>query len=77
MATVISNEQFKSYSFIRFRSMLSDGVKQFGYTALARKSGVARSTLSRLVKGEITDVKLSTAQCIQIAIFLLKRKRLT
>ena len=69
-----NNEQFNTYSFVRFRSMLANGVEKFGYTAISRKSGIARSTLYRIIQGDIIDVKLSTAQLIQTAIMALKKK---
>lgn len=69
-----NNEQFNTYSFIRFRSMLADGVEKFGYSKISRKSGIARSTLYRIIQGDITDVKLSTAQLIQTTIMALRKK---
>lgn len=69
-----NNEQFNTYSFIRFRNMLAKGVEKFGYTSISRKSGIARSTLYRIIQGDITDVKLSTAQLIQTTIMALKKK---
>jgi predicted transcriptional regulator len=54
--------------------MLSDGVEKFGYSAISKKSGIARSTLYRIIQGEITDVHLSTAQLIQTAIMVLRKK---
>jgi predicted transcriptional regulator len=54
--------------------MLAKGVEKFGYTSISRESGIARSTLYRIIQGDITDVKLSTAQLIQTTIMALRKK---
>lgn len=67
--------QLERYSFVAFRNMLINAVNEFGYTELSRTSGVARSTLYRIVSGEIIDVKLSTAHQIKIGIIISKNNK--
>lgn len=65
---------YEKYSIIKFRALLVSALEYFSYSAIAKESGIARSTLYRLVSGEISDISLSTANSINIAIIKLKQK---
>lgn len=63
------------YSFIKFYNMLKSAVDIYGYNAIAKKSGVARSTLHRIIDGTFSDIRLSTAHQITVAIIFLKHDK--
>lgn len=69
--------QREKYSFIGFYNMLKNAVDTYGYTALSNQSGIARSTLHRIIDGTFSDISLSTAQKISIAIIFLKKDKKT
>jgi predicted transcriptional regulator len=56
------------YSMIKFRELVLNGAAKHGYQAISASAGVARSTLYRIISGDITDVTLNTASKIACAI---------
>lgn len=61
------------YSIITFRTTLINAVNKYSYSIIAKESGVARSTLHRIIKGDYADISLSTAHKIMVAIVKLKK----
>lgn len=63
------------YSFIELRNTIVRAVNEYSYSKLARESGIARSTLYKIVDGTFSDVNLSTAQKIMVGIVKLKHQK--
>ena len=64
-----------SYSLIKFRQLIAHACKKYSHQELARESGVARSTIYRILDGTIADIKLSKAHKIAVAIQNLEKKK--
>lgn len=63
------------YSIIELRNTIVRAVNEYSYSKLARESGIARSTLYKIVDGTFSDVALSTAHKIMVGFVKLKNKK--
>lgn len=67
---IVENEK---YDFIQFRNFLKESVEKYGYSAISKETGIARSTLYRIVQGAICDIKLSNAHKITLAVKKIRK----
>jgi len=56
-----------------FRKVLEKAVQDYSYTEISNETGIARSTLYRILSGEIENTTLSTVEKIELAIKKLKK----
>ena len=63
------------YSVISFRKFVAEACQKYSHQELAKESGVARSTIYRILDGTIADIKLSKAHQIAMGIKNLEKKK--
>jgi predicted transcriptional regulator len=63
----------EKYDFVQFRNFLKESVEKYGCSAISKETGIARSTLHRIIRGDVCDIKLSNAHKITMAVKKIRK----